>query len=139
MTANDARRLAEERIARWVREHARAVRGYLLGMVRRTDVADDLVQDVFQRAWQARDRYREEGHERAFLLRIADRLVIDRSRRLGLEVNINESAWRVIEPPAPTELPLDGLSGDETNHELAVALDELTLPQKRVLLMRYFG
>src|SRR5258708_40340526 len=107
MTANDARRLAEERIARWVREHARAVRGYLLGMVRRADVADDLVQEVFQRAWQARERYRDEGHERAFLLRIADRLVIDRSRRLGLEINVDEATWHELEPAARDGRPLD--------------------------------
>src|SRR5437763_15049478 len=139
MTANDARRLAEERIARWVREHAPAVRGYLLGMVRRADVADDLVQEVFQRAWQARDRYRDQGHERAYLMRIADRLVIDRSRRLGVEVNVDEATWRVVEPFAPAELPLDGLAGGETNDELVAALNELTPAQRRVLLLRYFG
>ena len=65
----------EEWIAHWVRDHAAALRGYLLGTTGRHDVADDLVQQVFQRAWQARDRYRDVGQERAFLLKIADRLV----------------------------------------------------------------
>ena len=139
MIANDARRLAEERIARWVRDHAAAVRGYLLGMVRRADAADDLVQEVFQRAWQARDRYCDQGHERAFLMRIADRLVIDRSRRLGVEVNVDDTTWRIVEPFAPAELPLDGLASGETNDELAAALNELNHAQRRVLLLRYFG
>src|SRR5258708_36281367 len=124
MTANDARRLAEERIARWVREHARAVRGYLLGMVRRADVADDLVQEVFQRAWQARDRYRDEGHERAYLLRIADRLVIDRSRRHKLEVNVDEATWREVEPATQAPMPPDELSRGETSDELTTALQQ---------------
>src|SRR5437762_10039776 len=137
MTANNARRLAEERIARWVREHAAAVRGYLLGMVRRSDVADDLVQEVFQRAWQARDRYCDQGHERAFLMRIADRLVIDRSRRLGVEVNVDDTTWRVVEPFAPVELPLEGLASGATNEELTAALNALTPAQRRVLLLRY--
>jgi RNA polymerase sigma factor (sigma-70 family) len=139
MAADDATHSAEERIARWVREHARAVRGYLLGMVRRADVADDLVQEVFQRAWQARDRYRDEGHERAFLLKIADRLVIDRSRRLGLEVNIDDATWREMEPAAETNVPLDELTGDEASDELTLALDRLTPAQRRVLLLRFFG
>src|SRR5438105_1148494 len=99
MAADDAWQAApDERIARWVREHAGAVRGYLLGMVRRADVADDLVQEVFQRAWQARERYRDQGHERAYLLRIADRLVVDRSRRRMREVNVDEATWREVEP-----------------------------------------
>ena len=139
MAADDGCHRAEERIARWVREHARSVRGYLLGLIRRPDVADDLVQEVFQRAWRARDRYRDEGHERAFLLKIADRLGIDRCRRLGLEVNVDDATWHEIEPAAPTEMPVDELGRGETSDELAAALDRLTPAQRRVLLLRYFG
>jgi RNA polymerase sigma-70 factor (ECF subfamily) len=139
MAADDATHSADDRIAGWVRDHARAVRGYLLGMVRRSDVADDLLQEVFKRAWQARDRYREEGYERALLLKIADRLVIDRSRRLGLEINVDETTWQAIEPAASTELCLDELMRGEANDELANALNELTAAQKRVLLLRFFG
>src|SRR5688572_3075329 len=118
MAADDAGQSGEERLSQWVREHARAVRGYLLGMVRRPDVADDLLQDVFQRAWQARERYRDEGHERAYLLRIADRLVIDRSRQLGREINVNDLKWQGVEPAAEGEMPLDDLARHETNEEL---------------------
>src|SRR5882724_9366201 len=139
MAADDGLCRAEQRIARWVREHARAVRGYLLGMVRRLDVADDLLQEVFQRVWQARDRYRDEGHERAFLLRIADRLVIDRSRRLGLEINVDEATWHELEPAARVEVPRDELASGETTDELSAALEQLTPNQRRVLLLRYFS
>src|SRR5262245_35607216 len=134
MAADVARQSGEERIARWVREHARALRGYVLAMVRRTDVADDLLQEVFQRAWQARDRYREEGNERAYLLRIADRLVVDHSRRLGREINVDELKWDEVEPAAEGDLPLDELTRGEANAELSAALDLLTAGQKRVLL-----
>lgn len=139
MAADDACERADERIARWVREHARAVRGYLLGLVRRSDVADDLLQDVFRRAWQSHARYREEGHERAYLLRIADRLVVDRSRRLGREINVDDATWHEVEPAALDVAPLEDLAQGETSGELAAALDQLTLPQRRVLLLRYFG
>src|SRR5262245_18965361 len=139
MAADETSQLAAQRIARWVRDHARAVRGYVLGFVRRTDVADDLVQDVFQRAWLARDRYRDEGHERAFLLKIADRLVIDHSRRLGREVNVDEATWSELEPAASDEMPADALSRLQTNEELTCLLDQLTIAQRRVLLLRFFG
>jgi len=139
MSAADARQTADERITRWVREHARAIRGYVLGLVRRLDVADDIVQEVFQRAWQARERYRDEGHERAYLLRIADRLVVDRSRRRSHELNVDDSAWHDVEPAARVELPLDILARGEAGEELTAALNELTDSQKRVLLLRFFG
>lgn len=128
-----------ERIARWVREHSRALRGYVLALVRREDAADDLVQETFRRAWTARERYREQGQERAYLLRIADRLVFDRSRRLGVEVCVDEATWPEIEPEATTPLPLDELAARETNVELTLALEELSPVQKRVLLLRYFA
>ena len=50
-----------ELLSRWVGEHGGAVRAFLLGLVRRPDVADDLLQEVFRRAWQARHRYQEQG------------------------------------------------------------------------------
>jgi DNA-directed RNA polymerase specialized sigma24 family protein len=49
----------------------------------RSDAADDLPQEVFQRAWQSHARYREEGHERVYLLRIADHLVVDAGGSAG--------------------------------------------------------
>src|SRR5438876_370067 len=115
MAAGEADRSGAERIARWVAEHSRAVRGYLLGMVQRPDVADDLLQEVFERAWKARERYRDEGHERAYLLRIADRLVVDRSRRLGREINVDDETWHEVEPEARTAAPADGLEQVETS------------------------
>jgi RNA polymerase sigma-70 factor (ECF subfamily) len=139
MAANDARQSAEERIARWAGEHGRAVRGYVFGLVRRTDVADDLVQEVFQRAWQARDRYRDQGHERAYLLRIADRLVIDRGRRRKLEVNVDEATWHEVEPADRTDQAFEEVTRGETSDELMTALDQLSTAQTRVLLLRFFG
>jgi RNA polymerase sigma-70 factor (ECF subfamily) len=128
-----------ELLSRWVHEHSRAVRGFLLGLVRRHDVADDLLQEVFQRAWQARASYQERGRERSYLLKIADRLVCDRSRRLGIEVTVDETAWEQLEPAGDEHSPLDELAGRDTSRELAAGLDRLTQAQKRVLLMRYYS
>lgn len=130
---------AEERLTRWVSEHAGAVRGYLLGLTRRPDLADDLTQEVFERAWRARDQYRDQGYERAFLFRIADRLAIDHARKKRAEVQLDEPSWREAEPAARVETPLDALQRRETNSELAAALNRLTPVQTRVLLLRFFG
>ena len=126
-------------LARWVREHGGVVRAFLLGLVRRADVADDLLQDVFRRAWQARGSYQEQGRERAYLLRIADRLVCDRGRRMGVEVNVDEQAWQQLEPETGKDSPLDAMARHETSGELTAALAALSAPQRRVLLLRYFS
>src|SRR5262245_4080710 len=139
MAAGEADETSAERIARLFREHGRAVRGYVLGLVRRPDAADDLLQEVFQRAWQARDRYRDEGRERAYLLRIADRLVVDRSRRLGREINVAEETWHDVEPADRAIDPAEVLALTEASDELTEALDRLTAAQRRVLLLRFFG
>src|SRR5438105_3557946 len=139
MAADESDSRADDRIATWVRVHALSVRGYLLGMVRRSDVADDLMQEVFQRAWKARDRYRDVGYERAFLLKIADRLVIDRSRQLGREINVDEATWHEVEPAASGSTPAEELSEVETNQALSAALEQLSPNQRRVLLLRFFS
>lgn len=126
-------------LTHWVREHSRAVRGFLLGLVRRQDVADDLLQDVFQRAWQARGNYRDQGRERSYLLKIADRLVCDRGRRLGVEVTVDDAAWHELEPSIDAPSPLAVLTSRDTGREIASALARLTQPQRRVLLLRYYS
>jgi RNA polymerase sigma-70 factor (ECF subfamily) len=128
-----------ERIARWVRDHGRALRSYVFALVRRHDAADDVVQEVFRRVWLARDRYDDRGHERAYLLRIADRLVVDRSRRLGWEVHLDDASWREVAPEAEVPEPHLQLTALETSEELTAALDRLSPAQKRVLLLRFFG
>ncbi len=129
----------EDRFAAWGREHGRAVRGYLLAMVRRPDVAEDLTQEVFLRAWQARDRYREEGNARAYLLRIADRLVIDRGRRAGREVTLDEDAWQRVAPVSGAADPSFAAARTEAAEQLTAALGSLSPDQRRVLMLRYYG
>jgi len=129
----------DRRFATWGREHGQAVRGYILAMVRRPDLADDLTQEVFFRAWQARRRYREQGNARAYLMRIADRLLCDRGRKAGREINLNEEGWKQIEPIGRTDQPYENILLAEASGELAVALDALSPAQRRVLLLRYYG
>lgn len=129
----------EERVIRWVTEHGDAVRGYLVGLIRRQDVADDLVQEVYRRVWQARDRYAEQGSPRAYLIRVADRLAWDYFRRHQREVTLDEVGWEEVEPPDRNGSPSSPLIDSEAKSELAAALDLLTIAQRRVLLLRYYS
>jgi RNA polymerase sigma-70 factor (ECF subfamily) len=129
---------ADELLASWVREHSAAIRGYALALVKRPDVADDVLQEVFRRAWQVRDSFRQQGQDRAFLIRIADHLVCDRARRLGWELNLDESGWLGHEPTDDQD-PASLAEWREAEHDLSLALEQLSAGQRRVLLMRYFG
>ncbi|MEN6452066.1 MAG: RNA polymerase sigma factor [Thermoguttaceae bacterium] len=129
----------EAMFATWVHEHGRAVRGFLLAMVRRPDVADDLSQEVFCRAWQARQRYREQGNARAYLLRIADRLVCDHGRRRQPQVHLSDEGWQRCEPTDPAVEPSGAVVIAEAIEQLTAALDQLSPAQRRVLLLRYYG
>jgi len=108
-------------------------------MVRDRHAADDLLQEVFFRAWQSRDRYTDQGKERAYLLCIADRLARDRGRRVGRERPLDDVAWQRIEPTVADDGPLAALLRSEARHRLAAALELLSDPQRRTLLLRYYG
>jgi RNA polymerase sigma-70 factor (ECF subfamily) len=129
----------QRRFAEWVRDHGKAVRGFLLALVRRGDVADDLCQEVFCRAWQARDRYTDRGKTRAYLLQIANRLACDRSRRNEPRTNLDDEAWKIHEPPSETPGPSQAAMMSEQVRLLHAALDRLAPVQQRVLLLRYYG
>jgi RNA polymerase sigma-70 factor (ECF subfamily) len=108
----------------WLRDGARAA---------------ELVQEVFRRAWQARDRYQENGAGRAYLLRIADRLVCDLGRKSGREVTLDECGWRELEPIGSGAEPSAMMQCCEAREALHAALDTLSPVQRRVLLLRYYG
>ncbi|HPP54295.1 MAG TPA: RNA polymerase sigma factor [Thermoguttaceae bacterium] len=129
----------QERFEGWVREHGRAVRGYLLAQVRRADVADELAQEVFLRAWRARDRYREEGSLRAYFVRIADRLACDLARRNGRHKLVQVGEWTKTEPAKAEDDPVGLALAREAAEQLTQALDQLSPAQRRVLLLRYYG
>jgi RNA polymerase sigma-70 factor (ECF subfamily) len=129
----------QQRFEEWVREHGKAVRGFLLALVRRGDVADDLCQEVFCRAWEGRERYAEQGKTRAYLLQIANRLVVDRGRRNEPRSNLDDDAWRACEPSSHAPGPSQSAERNEQVRLLHSALDRLAPMQQRVLLLRFFG
>src|SRR6185503_13826966 len=88
------------------RSHAPAVASLGLAMLQSVEEADDLVQDVFLRAWRALDRLNDRGGARPWLMTIAIRLARTRLRRRKL----SRLLFRVEEPDfdqiaAPGVLP----------------------------------
>lgn len=131
-------RTADEILTRWVHDYAHCVQGYVFGVVRCSAAAEDLTQETFVRAWRAMDRYQDQGVERAYLLRIADRLACDYLRRNRPEKTVGDEAWEALQPTSD-DTPSHNLEFAEARTALSGALDCLTPQQRRVLLLRFFG
>lgn len=122
---------------RAVQEHGAAVRGYAWAMLRDGHDADEVTQEVFRRLWQHWSVYQEQGRLRAYLLRITDRLVVDRHRanrrRMQAVRKLSRGEWSDVDGPA-----MDA-QRKEAVYALRLALDRLTPSQQRVLLLRFYG
>jgi len=77
-------------LAELVDRHKDALVGYLTRMAGCRDRAEDLAQEAFVRLVERSDGYREQGHLKAYLFRIATNLLRSSERR--------ERRWGLLEP-----------------------------------------
>lgn len=115
------------------------VRGYLWGMLSNRTVADDLLQEVFLRAWKSREQFQGTGSVRGYLLRIADRLVYDLARKKDHEKNISDEHWGQIEPVSTEASPVTQTMQAETCLQIQELLQVVPPEKRRIILLRYYG
>lgn len=133
----------DKRLRRWATEHGPAIRAFVFARSKDWHLADDLLQETLCRAWENRDRYHDSGTERGFLLRIADRLLMDHFRRTkrrrteSLPEEIVNDQRRTTQSSQSNTLST--ISEQETTVAVHAALAQLTDTQRRVLLLRFFG
>ena len=117
--------------------YAPRVYGLLVRMVGNRDTAEDLTQETLLRAFRALETYRPEGKFRAWIFRIASNQARDWIRRQGREVHRDIEA---DDPPVTTETAPDaGAIARERARRVEQALARLALPDREVLLLRYYG
>jgi RNA polymerase sigma-70 factor (ECF subfamily) len=106
-----------------VRQHQRRIYRVLLGLVRDPDVADNLTQDCFVRAYEKRASFRGEASVGTWLVSIAINLARDhgRSRRAGF--------WRNL---------FSG-SAEETEAALGAAADTGATPERLLMARQELG
>ena len=105
---------------------------YLYHRIGDQEIAADLVQQVFLKAWQALPRYEQRGIPvKAWLYRMAHNQMVDhlRSRKQvadldGVEVADSDDTTRYVEHR-------------ELHEELLCALDQLSEDHRRVLVLRF--
>ena len=117
-----------------VRLYQRRVYGVALRIVRAHDVADDVAQEAFLRAWRSLDRFDLDRPFGPWVCRIAANLAVNyvrspRAREEGLPEGHAEAKATA---PGPLGALLDG----EATRVLDAALAELPSEQRAVLVMR---
>jgi RNA polymerase sigma-70 factor, ECF subfamily len=125
--------LSQADFNRLVDEHGSAMYRMAFRMIGDEHEAEDMVQEAFRSVWKSRARYDPDRGDRAWLVSILRRRVIDR--------------WRKRQPPKPLadDGPLEiGVPGDdpfsgEFTDEVQAALDRLPTELRETLLMVVVG
>jgi RNA polymerase sigma-70 factor (ECF subfamily) len=119
-----------------VKRHQRRVYGVALRIVRAHDVADDVAQEAFVRAWRSLDRFDLSRPFAPWVCRIAANLALNhvrspRAREEGLPEGHGET-------PAPDAGPLGAVLDDEARRVLDAAVALLPAEQRAVFVLRAF-
>lgn len=121
--------LSQREFNRWVDEHAPVLYRLAYRLVGDRHEAEDVVQDTFRSAWKSRESYAPADGERAWLVAILRRRVVDR--------------WRKHPQPQPTNdctaLDVGVLGADPTaleySDEMQHALNQLAPELRDTLLL----
>ncbi len=133
----------EEAFGELYRRYQAGIYTFIRGQVRETELAADLTQDTFVRAWESLPRLRQEGAFRGWLYRIAANLVRDevKSGRARLEVTestlAGEDGSRLPEPAGKDDVPEEMLASGEMKEEVQRALDSLPAEQRAAVVMHH--
>jgi len=126
----DARREFEERLAECGPIAYRVARGVL----RNTADAEDVAQEAMLRAYRRFDRLRDRTRFRAWLVRIAFRLALDRLRS-GKRRELRDTTWSQPEHQPPAANAEDLAASNEFHARLENALAELPEKLRLALLL----
>jgi RNA polymerase sigma-70 factor, ECF subfamily len=121
--------------------HKGPVFRYVLRSVKTRAEADELFQDVWMRAIEARVRYRPEAKFTTWLYTIAHHRLIDHWRARGLAVvSLDDEDNAVEEPGAgPASEPARQHEALETARRLDAAIAALPLAQREAFLLHHEG
>lgn len=141
------RGLAHEEFDDIVREHQQRVYRVILGLVRDPELASNLTQDCFIRAYENRASFRGDASVSTWLVRIAINLVRDnaRNRRQGFWRKLlqrpadEEGEFQDVAAGAPDSRPTPDrfLLAKEEAAAVWQAAERLSVNQREVFLLRF--
>lgn len=87
----------------WSEQHGAYLLGYALRYARDRCVAQDLVQETWLAAWEARGRFAGQSSERTWLIGILRHKVIDYIRKVPRERRLFDASNDRLDLPAPAD------------------------------------
>lgn len=110
--------------------------GLALRMVRRRDLAEDVMQEAFLAVWRRAARFdRNRGTALAWLAAVLRNQAIDLMRRRGREAPLDPAGAAAIPDLDPG--PFDLAAASQSARALAACLDELEEGPRRSILLAY--
>lgn len=108
---------------------------FVLRMVRRPPVAEELVQDAFIRAFRAAPRYESTASVSTWLFHIVTRLAMNEAARAHHQ---HEVAGEAPDVPAEARGPLEELERRELSRAIELALAQLPPKQRAAVVLARF-
>jgi len=135
-----------ERFADLVERYQSRLINYLYRLVRNTDDAHDLAQEVFVRVYQALDRFDPRYKFSTWLFRVAQNAAIDQIRRrrfrtvpIGYGEDARGEGTREIDVEDTGPSALDSMAGRERDAEVREAIDALPWEYRELIVLRHYG
>jgi RNA polymerase sigma-70 factor (ECF subfamily) len=128
----EARRGSRDAFGLLYERHRTTIARYVSARIRDLGEAEDLTEAIFESAWRAMGRYREQGVPfLAWLYRLAHNRVVDHYRALRPTVTLIPEVHESVEDEsAPLDLNIDSA-------DLLKALNLLTDDQRDVIILRF--
>ena len=119
-----------------VRQYQRRLHSFVRRMVTDPDETKDVLQNVFIKAWNGLDRFREDAQLYSWLYRIAHNESISHLKRMRRGLFVNHDA--VIERLTTSLDSSEHFNGDAIQRKLQRAVMKLPEKQRAVFTMKYF-
>ncbi len=135
---------SEDAFAELVRRYQRRLTGFLGQLVGDADLARELAQEAFIRAWSALSRFDPAYRFSTWLFRIAHNLGIDHLRRRRLQtvpLHRHDVDGEEVELALPDDAkdPLEHVENRALEEGLREAIESLRPEYRELVLLRHFG
>jgi RNA polymerase sigma-70 factor (ECF subfamily) len=119
LTGSPARTTADVFIEDLFQRHHGEIYAYLVRMLRDPELAADLTQDAFIKAYRAHDSLEDPAHARAWLYQIAHRVALDEIRRRKIVRFLPWTGESYGTAPSAEHLALEGRLSSDLQRALA--------------------